>query len=50
MTMEKDGTNLIEGHKTYTRSDLKMQKNPWASGTTLKKSDLEEIYNIDEYR
>ena len=36
--------------KIYTGSDLRVQKNIRAPGTTLSKSDLEELDNINKYR
>ena len=48
--MEKDAKNLIEGYENYTGSDLRVQKYLRAPGMTLSKSDLEEQYNINNYR
>ena len=50
MTSEKDAKKLVEGYKNYTGSDLRVQKNPGALGTTLGKNDLEESDNINNYR
>ena len=49
MTTEKDVNKLVEGYKKYNGSDLSIQKNPWAPGTTLNKIDLEEPSNINKY-
>ena len=49
MTMEKDVKKLIEGYEKYTRSDLRVQKNPGAPVKNLSKNDLEEKYNINKY-
>ena len=47
-TMEKDVNNLLEGCENYTGSDLRVQKTPGALGTTLSKSDLEELDNTNK--
>ena len=41
---------MVESYEKYTESDVKVQKTPGAPGTTLSKSDLEELYNIYNYR
>ena len=48
--MDKAIKNLVEGYKKYTNSDVKVHKTSGAPGTTLNKSELEEPYNIDNYR
>ena len=48
--MNKYVKKLVEGYDDYTGSDLKVQKTPGALGTTISKSDLEEIDNINKYR
>ena len=48
--MEKDVKKLVEGYKSYTRSDLRIQKNLGARVTTLSKNDFEEPDNINKYR
>ena len=47
--MKKDAKKLVEGYEKYTGSDLKVQKNPGYPGTTLSKSELEELDNINNY-
>ena len=48
--MNKYVKKLVEGYDDYTGSDLKVQKTPGAIGTTISKSDIKEIDNIDNYR
>ena len=47
--MEKDVNKFVEGYKKYTGSDVKVQKTPGGTGTTLRKSEIEELYNKDKY-
>ena len=50
MTTEKDIKKLLERYDNFTGSDVKFQKTPCAPGTTLRKSDFEELKDIDKYR
>ena len=48
MTMHKDVKRLVEGYDKYTRSDVKVHKNPGSPHTNISKSDLQEPYNMDK--
>ena len=48
--MDKDVRMIVEVYKNYTGSDFKVQKTPGYPGTTLSKSDLEELESIKNYR
>ena len=42
MNMEKSVKKLVDGHEKYIGSDVKTQKIPGPTGTTLNKSNLKE--------
>ena len=50
MITDKDVNKLLEICDNYTCSELKVHKYTGAPGTTLIKSELDEPYNIDNYR